>query len=130
MDGRKKHALDEAKYLDPTINDEDGVCQATVAQNLENSRICRPHLLISGNEGNGQQYLSAAVLNHLEGFQVQSLDLGTMFGEPTRTPELTIVAFIEADDTTIYSFNIDIWFHVLPDPKGSHVNKFITWIEK
>lgn len=85
-------------------------------------------------KGNGQQYLSAAVLNHLEGFQVQSLDLGTMFGEPTRTPELTIVqAFIEArrhQPAILFIPNIDIWFHVLPDPSKGHVNKFITWIEK
>lgn len=135
LDGRKKFtALDEAKYLDPTINDEDGgFAKQQLLKNLENSRICRPHLLISGNEGNGQQYLSAAVLNHLEGFQVQSLDLGTMFGEPTRTPELTIVqAFIEArrhQPAILFIPNIDIWFHVLPDPARATLTSLLRGLK-
>ena len=89
--------------------------------------------MISGNEGNGQQYLSAAVLNHLEGFQVQSLDLGTMFGEPTRTPELTIVqAFIEArrhQPAILFIPNIDIWFHVLPDPARATLTSLLRGLK-
>ncbi|KAI5969766.1 YTA7 [Candida margitis] len=119
--GRKKlTTLEEAKYLDPTIHDKDGgFGKQQLLKNLENARICRPHLLVSGEEGNGQQYLSAAVLNYLEGFQVQSLDLGTMFGDSTRTTESAIIqAFIEArrhQPAIILIPNIDVWYQILPD---------------
>ncbi|KAL6451348.1 YTA7 ATPase histone chaperone YTA7 [Candida maltosa Xu316] len=135
LNGKKKlTALDEAKYLDPTIKDEDGgFAKQQLLKNLENSRICRPHLLICGEEGNGQQYLSAAVLNHLEGFQVQSLDLGTMFGEPTRTPESTIVqAFIEArrhQPAILFVPNIDIWFQVLPEPAKATLTSLLRGLK-
>lgn len=119
--GRKKlTTLEEAKYLDPTVHDKDGgFGKQQLLKNLENARICRPHLLVSGEEGNGQQYLSAAVLNYLEGFQVQSLDLGTMFGDSARTTELAIIqAFIEArrhQPAIILIPNIDVWYLILPD---------------
>jgi len=32
----------------------------------------------------GQKYLGAAVLHHLEGFHVQTLDLGTLMGDSTK----------------------------------------------
>lgn len=122
LNGSKKPtALDEAMYLDPTINDPDGgFARQQLLKNLESSRICKPNLLICGNEGNGQQYLSAAILNYLEGFQVQSLDMGNIFGDASRTPELSIVqAFIEArrhQPSIIFIPNIDIWFQVVPYP--------------
>lgn len=116
---RKHTALDEALYLDPTIKDEDGgFSKQELLRNLENSRICKPHLLICGDQGYGQQYISAAILNYLEGFQVQSLDLGNVFGDSTRTPELSIIqTFIEAkrhQPSIIFIPNIDIWFQVMP----------------
>lgn len=117
--GKKITALDEAMYLDPTVNDSDGgFAKQELLKNLESSRVCKPHLLICGNEGSGQQYIGAAILNYLEGFQVQSLDLGNMFGDPTRTPELSIVqTFIEAkrhQPSIVFIPNIDIWFRVVP----------------
>lgn len=116
---KKLTTLDEAMYLDPTVKDHDGgFSKQELLKNLENSRICKPHLLICGNQGSGQQYISAAILNYLEGFQVQSLDMGNMFGDPTRTPELSIVqAFIEArrhQPSIVFIPNIDIWFRVVP----------------
>ncbi|KAK6456961.1 uncharacterized protein RJT20DRAFT_127066 [Scheffersomyces xylosifermentans] len=120
LPGKKKiTALDEALYLDPSIDDEDGgFARQQLLRNLENSRVCKPHLLICGNPGNGQQYVSAAVLNYLEGFQVQSLDMGNIFGDATRTPESSIVqAFIEArrhQPSILFIPNIDIWFQVVP----------------
>lgn len=111
--------LDEALYLDPSTKDEDGgFGRQELLKNLESSRICKPHLLICGDHGNGQQYLGSAILNYLEGFQVQSLDIGSMFEDPTRTPELTIVqAFIEArrhQPSIVFIPNIDIWYNVVP----------------
>ncbi|KAK6199272.1 uncharacterized protein RJT21DRAFT_135810 [Scheffersomyces amazonensis] len=116
---KKLTTLDEALYFDPSINDPDGgFSRQQLLRNLEGSRICKPHLLVSGNEGNGQQYISGAILNYLEGFQVQSLDMGNIFGDATRTPESTIVqAFIEArrsQPSILFIPNIDVWFDVVP----------------
>ncbi|KAI5968127.1 YTA7 [Candida theae] len=129
--GRKKlTTLEEAKYLDPTVHDKDGgFGKQQLLKNLENARICRPHLLVSGEEGNGQQYLSAAVLNYLEGFQVQSLDLGTMFGDSTRTTESAIIqAFIEArrhQPAIILIPNIDVWYSILPDSSKATLSSLL-----
>jgi SpoVK/Ycf46/Vps4 family AAA+-type ATPase len=51
---------------------------------FELSRIFRPRLLVRGMEGMGQQYLAAAVLNHFEGYHVQSFDLSTLLSDSTR----------------------------------------------
>ena len=118
--GKKKLTnLQEAMYLDSTIKDDDGgFAKHELLKTLESSRICKPHLLICGERGSGQQYLGAAILNLLEGFQVQNLDLATMFGDVTRTPELCIVqTFIEArrhQPSIIFIPNIDTWFDVMP----------------
>ncbi|CAK7900983.1 ATPase histone chaperone Yta7p [[Candida] anglica] len=116
---KKLSTLEEALYFDPTVRDSDGgFAKQELLKNLENARICKPHLLICGDQGNGQQYISAAILNHLEGFQVQSLDMGNTFGDASRTPESSIVqAFIEArrhQPAVIFIPNIDIWFQVVP----------------
>lgn len=64
---------------------------------FEASRVYRPRLIIHGGEGLGQPYIAAAVLHHLEGFHVQSMDLATLLGDSTRTLEAAIVQlFIEA----------------------------------
>lgn len=45
----------------------------------------------------GQAYVGAAALHHLEGFHVQSLELGTLMGDSTRTVESAIIQlFVEA----------------------------------
>ncbi|KAG7666198.1 YTA7 [[Candida] subhashii] len=116
---KKITSLEEAQYLDPTTKDPDGgFGKLQILKNLESSRICRPHLLIGGAPGSGQQYLAQAILNYLEGFQVQSLDMGTIFGDPTRTPDSIVVqAFIEArrhQPSIIFIPNIDIWFQIVP----------------
>lgn len=117
--GKKKLLnLEEALYLDPTLKDADGgFSKHELLKTLESSRICKPHLLICGERGSGQQYIGAAILNLLEGFQVQNLDLATMFGDVTRTPELCIVqTFIEArrhQPSIIFIPNIDTWFDVM-----------------
>ncbi|EGV66505.1 AAA-domain-containing protein [Yamadazyma tenuis ATCC 10573] len=116
---KKKTQLEDALYLDPTIHDEDGgFARQEFLKNLENSRICKPSLLISGESGSGQQYIGAALLNHLEGFQVQSLDIGAIFSDSTRTPESAIIqTFIEArrhQPSVIFIPNIDIWYHIVP----------------
>lgn len=51
---------------------------------FERSRIFRPRLLIRGSPGMGQQYLAAALLNHLDGLHVQSFDLPSLLSDATR----------------------------------------------
>jgi len=51
---------------------------------FESSRIFRPRLLVSGLEGMGQQYISAALLSKFEGLHVQSFDLSTLLKDSTR----------------------------------------------
>lgn len=111
--------LEEAMYLDPTIHDEDGgFHKHELLRNLESLRVCKPHLLIYGQQGAGQQYLGAAILNLLEGFQIQNLDLASAFSDTASTPELFIVrTFIEArrhQPSIIFISNIDTWFEVMP----------------
>ncbi|QRG40559.1 hypothetical protein FDK38_005038 [Candidozyma auris] len=119
LGGKKKLTnLEEAMYLDPTVKDADGgFSKHELLRSLEGSRICKPHLLICGEAGAGQQYLGAAILNALEGFQVQNLDLATIFSDVTRTPESCIVqTFIEArrhQPSIVFIPNIDTWFDVM-----------------
>ena len=63
-----------------------------MATDFESSRIFRPRLLIHGRSGLGQQYLAAAVLNHMENVHVQSFDLAALMGDATR-----VGAFCEVD---------------------------------
>ncbi len=51
---------------------------------MESLRVHRPRLLIYGPPGMGQSYLGPAALHHLEGFHVQSLDLGSLLSDSTR----------------------------------------------
>lgn len=54
-------------------------------------------MLICGEEGMGQGYIGAAVLHHLEGFHVQTLDLATLVADSGRTMEAACVQlFVEA----------------------------------
>jgi SpoVK/Ycf46/Vps4 family AAA+-type ATPase len=51
---------------------------------METLRVYRPRLVLHGPAGMGQGYLGAAALHHLEGYHVQTLDLGTLLGDSTR----------------------------------------------
>ncbi len=51
---------------------------------FEALRIYKPRMLICGQEGMGQNAIAAAVLHHLEGYHVQSMDLGTLVSDSTR----------------------------------------------
>lgn len=51
---------------------------------MESLRIYRPRIVVHGPPGMGQGYLAAAVLHHLEGYHVQSLDLGSLMNDSTR----------------------------------------------
>ena len=61
-----------------------GFDQERLMQTFETLRVFRPRMLIAGREGSGQNFIGAAILQHLEGFHVQSLDLATLVGDPAR----------------------------------------------
>lgn len=44
----------------------------------------RPRVVLHGDVGMGQSYVGPALLHHLEGFHVQTLDLGSLMGDSTR----------------------------------------------
>lgn len=41
-------------------------------------------MILHGDVGMGQGYVGAAALHHLEGYHVQSLELGTLMSDSTR----------------------------------------------
>lgn len=76
-------------------------------------KIYRPTILISGPNGCGQQHIGRAILHYLEGYHVQILDLAMLFGNPTNSPEVSIVqAFVEAKrhkPSVICLMQLEIW---------------------
>ena len=55
---------------------------------METLRVYRPRVVLYGSAGMGQAYVAAAILHHLEGYHVQSLDLGNLMGDSTRASSL------------------------------------------
>lgn len=78
---RKINVLEEAEF-EPF--GEGGFEHERTMQTFENLRVFRPRLLIAGRSGMGQNFLGSAILQHLEGFHVQSLDLATLVGDSAR----------------------------------------------
>ncbi|KAH9843583.1 AAA-domain-containing protein [Rhodofomes roseus] len=92
---KKRTALEEAEYEDEST--EGALDRELMLQSMETLRVYRPRVVLHGPVGMGQAYVAAAVLHHLEGYHVQSLDLGSLMGDSTRTPEAAIVQlFVEA----------------------------------
>ncbi|KAI4814786.1 AAA-domain-containing protein, partial [Aureobasidium sp. EXF-8846] len=108
-------ALEEAMYDDR--NDEFGFEKENLQREFESSRINRPRLLISGFEGMGQQYISAALLAKFEGLHVQSFDMSTLLKDSTRSPEAAVVQLFEEvkrhKPSVIYLPSIDIWYETM-----------------
>ncbi|KAJ3850123.1 AAA-domain-containing protein [Lentinula lateritia] len=106
---KKLTALEEAEFEDYHDNNEgnrddgDGkdyggeLEREMRLQSMEVLRIHRPRLILHGQIGMGQSYVGAALLHHLEGYHVQSLELGTLLGDSARTTEAALVQlFVEA----------------------------------
>jgi len=55
---------------------------------MQTLRVYRPRVIIHGPVGMGQGYIGAAALHHLEGYHVQSLELGTLMSDSTRVSYL------------------------------------------
>ncbi|KAH8105428.1 AAA-domain-containing protein [Cristinia sonorae] len=92
---KKRSALEEAEFEDE--EGEDALEREMMLQSMETLRVHRPRVVVHGAVGMGQDYVAAAALHYLEGYHIQNLDIGTLIGDSTRTPEATIVQlFIEA----------------------------------
>lgn len=59
---------------------------------MQTLRVYRPRVIIHGPLGMGQGYIGAAALHHLEGYHVQSLELGTLLSDSTRV-RLSLLCF-------------------------------------
>lgn len=100
----KRNPLEEALWEDeisllnsPTTSADGGLGREMMLQSFEQLRIFRPRLVIAGDAGMGQSFVGVALLHHLEGYHVQSLDIGALMGDSARTPEAAIVQlFVEA----------------------------------
>lgn len=51
---------------------------------METLRVYRPRVVLHGPQGMGHTYVASAALHHLEGYHVQSLDLGNLLSDSTR----------------------------------------------
>lgn len=51
-------------------------------------RVYRPRLVIHGQQGMGQNFIGPAILQHLEGFHVQSMDLGRLVSDSARVSHI------------------------------------------
>ncbi|KAG8900837.1 hypothetical protein FRB99_005742 [Tulasnella sp. 403] len=92
---RKRNILEEAEYEEE--EEAGGLEREMMLQAMETLRVHRPRIVVHGSVGMGQTYIGAAALHHMEGSQVQSLDLGTLMSDSTRTVETAIVQlFVEA----------------------------------
>lgn len=94
----KRMPLEEALWEDEESSAEDGgFGKEMVLQSFEQLRIFRPRLILHGRKGMGQNYVGSALLHHLEGYHVQSLDVATMMGDSTITAEAVVIqTFTEA----------------------------------
>lgn len=105
----KRNPLEEAMWEDEpfsapadtgaltTTASDGGFGREMMLQAFESLRIFRPRLVIHGGEGMGQSFIGGALLHHLEGYHVQSLDIGALMGDSARTPEASVVQlFVEA----------------------------------
>ncbi|CDK27282.1 unnamed protein product [Kuraishia capsulata CBS 1993] len=111
--------LEEARYVDLFERDADsGFHRQEVLENISRARCFRPRLLIRGGIGMGQTYIGNAILHHMEGFHVQSLDLSRVFGDPAVSPEGVIIqTFIEArrhKRSVIFLPSLEIWLSTVP----------------
>lgn len=100
-------------------SDVSGFAHRALIDRISNSRVCNPKLLLTGPEGNGQQYISSAVLNHFEQFNVQRLDLATLVSDSGRTLESAVVqSFLEArkrQPSVIFIPNVEVWCRAVPE---------------
>lgn len=60
---------------------------------MEKLRVYRPRVALHGSPGMGQAFVAAAILHHLEGYHVQTLDLGTLLGDSARVYDVILRSY-------------------------------------
>ncbi|KAF1965102.1 AAA-domain-containing protein [Bimuria novae-zelandiae CBS 107.79] len=114
---KKLSALEEAQYDDR--DEANGFEKEMIMRSFSNNRLFRPRLLITGLEGMGQRYLSAALLSKVEGLHVQSFDLPTLYEDSTRPPEQAIIQLFNEvkrhKPSVIYIPAVNVWCESIPD---------------
>ncbi|KIL57962.1 hypothetical protein M378DRAFT_54153, partial [Amanita muscaria Koide BX008] len=125
---KRLSALEEAEYED--IGGEEGALEKEMLmQAMQTLRIYRPRVVIHGPIGMGQHYVGAAALHYLEGYHVQSLELGTLMSDSTRTVEAAIVQlFVEAkrhQPSVIYIPSLAGWCAAIEERSRSTVRAML-----
>ncbi|KAH9483269.1 putative AAA domain-containing protein C31G5.19 [Psilocybe cubensis] len=125
---KKLSALEEAEFEDEG-GEEGALEKEMLSQAMQTLRIYRPRVVIHGPVGMGQGYIGAAVLHHLEGYHVQSLELGTLMSDSTRTVEAAIVQlFVEAkrnQPSVIYIPSLVGWCAAVSETSRSTVRAML-----
>ncbi|KAG1724920.1 AAA-domain-containing protein [Suillus lakei] len=124
---KKRTALEEAMWEEDS--EAHALDRELFIQSMETLRVYRPRLVLHGPAGMGQGYLGAAALHHLEGYHVQTLDLGTLLGDSTRTVEAAVVQlFVEAkrhQPSVIYLPSLDGWSAAVSETARSTVRSML-----
>lgn len=88
-------------------------------QELDRARVYRPRFLVHGDAGHGQSAIGAALLHHIEGYHVQSVDVTALLGDSSQTPEAVLVRlFNEArrlKPSVLYIPELDRWARIIPE---------------
>ncbi|KAI6003360.1 hypothetical protein EDC04DRAFT_1022821 [Pisolithus marmoratus] len=125
---KKRPALEEAEWEDRN-GEEDALEREMLMQSMETMRVYRPRVITHGPAGMGQAHIGAAALYHLEGCHIQTLDLGTLMGDSTRTPEAAIVQlFVEAKrhpPSVIYIPALSSWCTAVSETTRSTVRAML-----
>lgn len=125
---KKQTPLEEAMLED--FDDEDGgFARLEATKEFQTSRVFRPRLLAYGSPGMGQQYIGAALLHHLEGYHIQSFDLGTLLMDSSRTPEASIIQLLvevkRHTPSVIFIPNLDSWLPTMSPVAKSTFMSFL-----
>ncbi|KAJ4292277.1 TAT-binding protein-like protein 7, AAA ATPase [Collariella sp. IMI 366227] len=124
----KMTALQEAMY-EPYEDVDHGFGREAMHQEFERSRIFRPRLLVTGVPGMGQNYLAAAILHHLEGVHVQTMDLATLLGDGRPMEQVIVSRFTEVKrhkPSVIFIPGVEIWWNSLTD---AAITTFVTLLK-
>ncbi|KAK3401112.1 hypothetical protein B0T20DRAFT_160695 [Sordaria brevicollis] len=114
---KKTTALEEAMY-EPYKDLDGGFEREQMNQDFQRSRIYRPRLLLCGEQGMGQGYLSKAVLHYLEGVHVQDFGLPVLLNDSRPAEQVIVSLFTEVrrhKPSVIFIPDVDAWWMTLGD---------------
>lgn len=84
--GSAREGNDQSRFVDRLIYQDH---RSLLISAMETLRVYRPRVILHGPVGMGQTYVGPAALHHLEGYHVQSLELGTLMSDSTRVSYLS-----------------------------------------